>query len=47
MLLQISNPRIPEADKNALVPNPYRSTSLTRNRLPVGPCSRALPRALW
>ena len=25
----------------------YRGTSLIRNRPPLGPCSRATPRALW
>ena len=26
---------------------PYMGTSLIRNRLPLGPYSRTLPRALW
>ena len=26
---------------------PYRGTSLIRKRLPVGPCSSPMPRALW
>jgi hypothetical protein len=26
---------------------PYRGTSLTRNRAPLGPYSRHMPRALW
>jgi hypothetical protein len=31
----------------ALGPNHYRGTSLTRNRRPLGPYSRTMPRALW
>jgi len=26
---------------------PYRGTLLTRNRTPLGPYSRTMPRALW
>ena len=31
----------------ACPPQPYRGTSLMRNRCPLGPYSRAMPRALW
>ena len=26
---------------------PFRGTSLMRNRIPLGPCSRTMPRVLW
>ena len=33
--------------RRALVACTYRGTSLIRKRLPLGPCSRHMPRALW
>ena len=34
-------------EKGAAHLKPCRDTSLTRNRLPLGPYSRRVPRALW
>ena len=34
-------------DTRRVVLGPYRGTSLKRNRPPLGPYSRPMPRALW
>ena len=35
-------------DRGSVVhPKPYRGTTLIRNRTPLGPYSRTMPRALW
>ncbi|KAJ1473209.1 hypothetical protein T484DRAFT_3365307 [Baffinella frigidus] len=35
------------APRKSTTAGPYRGTSLMRNRLPVGPYSRTMPRVLW